>query len=141
MTSTMGSPSRAAIFALAKLAAGCVTVSRPDGTRVASLGKGCIFADAEATIAESDGVSVNLASLFRGLGEIVGAVFGGTREAAPGLEQGEGCRGVLDQLYGGRASGTDGALEARGQVLELPPDLAAEDVDALRELVDSLGKR
>lgn len=141
MRSTTPRRARAALCTLALLAAGCVTVSRPDGTRVASLGKGCIFADAEATIAESDGVSVNLASVFRGLGEIVGAVFGGTREPAPGLEQGEGCRGVLDKVYGDRASATSDAPELRGEVLELPPDISPEDAAALRELVESIGRR
>lgn len=115
---------RAFFLCVALACASCILVERPDGLRVASLGKGCIYADGESTIAESDGVSVNLASLFRGLGEIVGAVFGGAREASPGLEQGEGCRGVLDQVY----EQPDPTAAAR----------AAEDAAARARAIDTL---
>ncbi len=66
-------------------------------------GKGCIYlADDGTMIAESDGLSINLASLVSGMAGMAAGVFGGGsgEPAVQQLAAGEGCRGVLDTMYG-----------------------------------------
>ena len=63
-------------------------------------GKGCVYTEGDLMIAESDGISVNLASMIKGLGNLVGSVFGASQSANEGelVESGNGCR-VVGTIY------------------------------------------
>ena len=99
------------LVAIVVAAASCTLTNlpnrtNPDGVKVdggwhAQVGKGCVVMDADGSvIIESDGTSTNLASLMKQLGSVVGGVFGGgTTKESDSLEGGEGCRGVVDQLW------------------------------------------
>lgn len=107
-----------ALGAIVLMAAGC-TIAKSKDTWAFTPGKGCIYSDGETLIAESDGISINLASMLQGMTAMVSAVFGAnTQEKTErAIESGEGCRGVLDQLFEEGKVGEDaGGRRGRGKL-------------------------
>ena len=90
------------LIALLFVAQGCAHGKLANGSEVFFIGKGCAVADKTSLVVESDGISVNLGAILRSFGTIAGGILGGGAVQDPGdkLQSGEGCRGVLEHIYG-----------------------------------------